>query len=237
MHLFSIKKRLKFFESARNVSVSQRDCFVEWIKNAKLPQRATVLSLSVGDGVWDYFAMSSDNRIKKIIATDIVENPVKKEDIALLKKYGEWDYIKVTPEGKLPFKNSFFNLLFHQDTIEHVEKPFIFISEQYRVLKKDGILVFGTPNLFRLTNIVKLFFGRLNFPTAIGRNIELGTFVHVQEFYEQQIKVLLKEAGFRNIEVRHCFFGVNTLKIMFSKYPRSNLGKGLCHYLMFKCVK
>ena len=175
--------------------------------------------------------------IKKIVATDIVDNPVDKESIDVLKKLGDWEFKKVEAEKPLPFPNESFDLVFHQDVIEHVKKPYLFVSEQYRVLKKGGSLIIGTPNILRPANLVKLMFGKLRFPVKIGENEEIGEYVHIQEFSEFQLKNLLEEVGFKNIEVRHCYFGIWPLRVTFSLYPKGNLGKGMCHYLMVKCRK
>lgn len=236
MHLNSFKNRLDNPKISA-VEISQRDCFVNWLKEINLTKNNTVLSVSVGDGIWDYLTFLHNKSITKIIATDIIENPVTEDGIALLRNIGQWEYRKVLAEKPLPFGDESFGLIFHQNVLEHVEKPFLFLSEQYRVLKKNGVLIFGTPNLFRPGNLLKLFFGRLNFPIKIGFNIELGDYVHIQEFYEQQLKILLQEVGFKDISVAHCFFGIHPLNITISKYPKSGIGKGMCHYLMLKCFK
>lgn len=235
MHLNSLKNRRDNPLSA--VELSQRDCFINWIKRVDLPKNSTAFSVSVGDGIWDYLAFSNNKNITKIIATDIVENPVDQEGIKILKAAGEWKFKKVLVEKPLPFRDKSFDIIFHQDVVEHVEKPFLFLLEQYRVLKKGGILIVGTPNLFRPINVLKLVFGKLNFPVKMGHNIEIGDYVHIQEFYEQQLKVLLQESGFKNIEVVHCFFGIHPLNITISKYPKSAIGKEMCHYLLLKCCK
>jgi len=201
-------------------------------------KNGVALSVSTGDGLSDYLVFSnSGGAIKKIVATDIVDNPVDKESVEILKKLGDWEFKKVEAEKPLPFPNESFDLVFHQDVIEHVKKPYLFVSEQYRVLKKGGSLIIGTPNILRSANLVKLMLGKLRFPVKIGENEEIGEYVHIQEFSEFQLKNLLEEVGFKNIEVRHCYFGIWPLRITFSLYPKGNLGKGMCHYLMVKCRK
>lgn len=236
MHLNSLKERRDNLETTA-VGISQRNCFINLLQEVDLPKNSAALSVSVGDGIWDYFAFSSNKNIKKIIATDIVDNPVDKEGITTLKAAGKWEFKKVVAEKPLPFLDNSFELVFNHDVIEHVEKPFLFLSEQYRVLKKGGTLIFSTPNLFRPTNLLKLVFGKLNFPIKMGHNIELGDYIHIQEFYEQQLRVLLEEIGFNNIKVMHSFFGIHPLNLTIAKYPKSAIGKGMCHYLIFKCTR
>ncbi|MCX6794942.1 MAG: methyltransferase domain-containing protein [Candidatus Falkowbacteria bacterium] len=236
MHLNSLKDRLNN-PKISVIEISQRNCFIDWLQKLELPRDSKALSVSVGDGVWDYLAFSNNKNITKIIATDIVENPVNQDDVAALNTIGKWEFEKVSAEKPLPFPAESFNLIFHQDVIEHVEKPFLFLSEQYRVLRKGGTLIFGTPNLFRPANLLKLIFGKLKFPVKIGYNLEIGDYIHIQEFYEQQVKILLQEVGFENIAVKYCFFGIHPLNITVSKYPTSKIGRSLCHYLMFNCRK
>jgi len=236
MHLNSIASRLTNPKTSK-VEIAQRDCFCAWLKKVELPAKAVALSVSTGDGVWDYLTFLNGKAVSRIIATDIVEAPTKSEDIQLLRTYGEWEFVKVMPESGLPFPAESLDLIFHQDVVEHVSQPYLFLSEQYRVLKKNGALIVGTPNLFRPANIVKLLLGRLNFPVKIWSNHEIGDYIHVQEFYAQQMVLMLKEVGFRNIEVEYCFFGIHPLNITLSKYPKSAIGRQLCHFLMFRCLK
>jgi len=192
--------------------------------------------VSVGNGIWDYLAFLHNKTIRKIVATDVIENPVRKNDVEILRRIGDWKFKRVIPEGKLPFKSNSFDLIFHQDVIEHTKKPHLFLSEQFRVLKKDGFLIFGTPNLLRPANIIKLIFNKLHFPVTLGSTIELGDCTHIQEFNSQQIVVMLKEIGFKDIEVKNCFFGIHLLNIVFKDYLRKD-NCNLCHFLMFKCKK
>jgi hypothetical protein len=49
-----------------------------------IPTNAKALSVSVGDGFWDYSLFKHHKNIKSITATDIVECPVHAEDIEML---------------------------------------------------------------------------------------------------------------------------------------------------------
>ena len=237
-HLKTLKER-KDNSRLSPIEISYRNIFKELLQDINIKEKNGVaLSVSTGDGLSDYLVFSnSGGAIKKIVATDIVDNPVDKESVEILKKLGDWEFKKVEAEKPLPFPNESFDLVFHQDVIEHVKKPYLFVSEQYRVLKKGGSLIIGTPNILRPANLVKLMFGKLRFPVKIGENEEIGEYVHIQEFSEFQLKNLLEEVGFKNIEVRHCYFGIWPLRITFSLYPKGKVGEGMCHYLMVKCRK
>lgn len=238
-YLMSLKERL-YNPKVSKVEQVQREVFMRVVKSIDFledSKQVIALSISTGDGMWDYLVFINNNKIKKIIATDIVDNPVNSQGMSFLKSCGEWEFVKVEPEAKLPFEDEIFNLVFHQDVVEHVEKPSLFLAEQYRVLKKKGVLLFGTPNLLRPVNILKLLLGKLYFPIKIGYNQEIRDYIHVQEFYEQQMKILLKEVGFKDITVFHSFFGIHFLNLAFSFYPKSNFGKTMAHYLTFMAKK
>ena len=237
MHIQSLKNRRDNIEKS-DFEVCLRDTFIEFLKKINISENSTALSVSVGNGFWDYLVFKYLSRVKKIIATDVVDNPVDKEGIALLNELGEWEFKKVEAEKNLPFADNSFDMVFHQDVVEHVKKPYLFLSEQHRVLKEGGTLILGTPNIFRPSNVVKLLIGKLFFPLNIGGfNEEIGEAFHMQEFNEFQLKNLLEEVGFKDIEIKHCYFGIWFLRITFKLYPKGRLGKGLCHYLMVKCRK
>lgn len=235
MHLPSLKERLENPKVA-TVEISMRNSFIEWIRELEVPNNAKALSISVGDGIWDYLAFKNNVNIKEIVATDVVDNPVSAESLSLLNEYGKWNFVRIPPEQPLAFENESFDLVFHQDTLEHIEKPFLFLSEQYRILKKGGILIFGTPNLFRPMNLFKLVFGKLQFPHKIGANDEIGEYIHIQEYHQRQIVVLLKEVGFKQIQTKYCFFGLHQFQLG-TRYPKNPICQALSHYMMFKCIR
>jgi SAM-dependent methyltransferase len=45
----------------------------------------------------------------------------------------------------LPYESEIFDLVLHSDTLEHVEKPLVALSQIFRVLKKGGMTIFTTP--------------------------------------------------------------------------------------------
>ncbi len=220
-----------------DMELSQRGVFSRVLASLKLPSHSTALSVSVGDGIWDSIAFTANSHIKKIVATDIVANPVYPEDVTHLRKQGAWEFRRVEAEKVLPLQNNAYDLVFHHDVIEHVQKPYLFLNEQHRVLKKGGHIVFGTPNLHRPANILKLIAGRLQFPVTIGHNEEIGDYIHIQEFYKEQLQVMLEEIGFKQVTVHYCFFGLYFLNTTFSLYPESKIGQSLCQYLICSAQK
>jgi len=60
---------------------------------------------------------------------------------------------------RFPYNNNFFDVIFANHVIEHLVNVGLFVSEIYRVLKKDGYVVIGTPNLASWHNVFALFLG------------------------------------------------------------------------------
>lgn len=222
----------------------QHDIFVKTVSALVLPSAAAALSVSCGDGSWDWLAFASNPDLKSIVATDVVDCPVTGDDVTRLNRHGAWSYQKVTPDRVWPFDDNCFDLVFHMDVLEHTSKPGLFLSENYRVLKSGGYLLCGTPNIFRPANVLKLLLGKLAFPCGLGPGIfnprylnpgiPSDTMTHVQEFNQYQLRIMLEEAGFEMVSTDCCFFGVSFLKLKFKDFPVGNLGRNLCQYLF--CV-
>lgn len=195
-------------------------------------RNAKALSVSCGDGIWDYLALSSNTGVSAITATDVVECPVKSGDVELLRSLGEWSFQQILPDAALPFSQDSFDVAFSQDVIEHTPRPFRFLSEQYRVLRGGGRVIVGTPNVLRPANLVRALLGKLQFPMTIGHFEEIGDYVHVQEFHEQQLKLMLEEVGFVDVAVIPLYFGPSMLNVSFSDYPQEGAGRTLAHFLL-----
>ena len=236
MHLASIKDRLNN-PKLSVIEKCQREVFCNIVSSLSLKNKSEVLSVSCGDGIWDYLLFESHKSIRKIVATDVVPCPVKEQDQQLLNTFGTWEFQRVDCSGKLPFKDDRFSFIYHQDVIEHTETPFLFLKEQYRVLKNGGSIIVGTPNIFRPANIAKLLLGNLRFPVKIGGNEEIGDYIHVQEFHEQQLNLMLHEIGFKDIKIYHQYFGLSITNVAIAKYPKSNFGKLFSHFLTFHAYK
>jgi ubiquinone/menaquinone biosynthesis C-methylase UbiE len=67
--------------------------------------------------------------------------------------------------SKLPYENESIDLIISNQTIEHTKELFWVFHEMTRVLKVDGSLIIGVPNLASLHNRILLAFGKQ--PTSI----------------------------------------------------------------------
>jgi len=60
---------------------------------------------------------------------------------------------------KLPYENDFFDFIILNQIVEHTKEIFWIFSEVRRVLKPNGLIVVGVPNLAALHNRLGLLFG------------------------------------------------------------------------------
>jgi hypothetical protein len=74
--------------------------------------------------------------------------------------------------------------------------------------------------------------GKLFFPMVIGHNDEIGDYVHEQEIHEQQLNIMLEEAGFVDVAVCPMYFGPSMLNVSLCDYPESGVGRIFAHFLL-----
>lgn len=69
-------------------------------------------------------------------------------------------HVKMTDVSQgISFNDSFFDVIFAGEIIEHQIDDKLFLSECYRVLKRGGALIITTPNLCSLTNRILILLG------------------------------------------------------------------------------
>ncbi len=117
MHLKSIIERLDDPKLSR-VEFVQRVAHIDLIKKVKpTSNNLKMLSFSCGDGIWDMLSAKNNLKIKTIIATDIVDNPVKLDDQKLIKEYADWSFKKLIPDAGLPFGDNEFDIIICKNVI------------------------------------------------------------------------------------------------------------------------
>ena len=123
--------------------------------------RGTVLDVGAGDG-------TLTARLKRegfaVQAADLVTDGFRPSDIEIT--------VADFNDG-LPFEDGRFEVVVATEIIEHLENPWHFVRELYRVTKPNGVVIVSTPNLANV--YVRLFYaltGRLyNFLESAYRGI------------------------------------------------------------------
>lgn len=87
----------------------------------------------------------------------------------------------------LPFENNSFDAVLCNHVIEHIPQPNTAMSEIFRILKPDGILIIGVPNEGCILASIR--------NNILQRSI-LKTTDHVNFFTKKKIKQLIESSGF-----------------------------------------
>ena len=98
----------------------------------------------------------------------------------------------------IPFKENFFDIVFFNHVIEHIENDFLALQNIYKMTKKGGVVIFGTPN-------EGAFFWQLAY--KIEPKIKKST-DHVQFYTANSFCELAKKAGFKIKHVEHMGWGL-----------------------------
>jgi SAM-dependent methyltransferase len=128
------------------------------------------------------------------------------------------DNVKSTPSVmasalELPFIDEAWDVVTAFDIVEHITLPDVFLSECYRVLKRDGFFIISSPNLATLYNriVVPLGFmpyhydpSRYNVGRIRRRCIDGGprsqlNMGHISVFTHNALKALLNIHGFHTV--------------------------------------
>ena len=110
----------------------------------------------------------------------------------------------VTP---LPFPDASFQAIVFSEVLEHLRlSPSLVFKELRRLLADNGFLLVTTPNVARLTNIVKLLFGRNPsepFPKNVVTDNITEYLTHIREYTMGELRELLSCAGFEILNARY----------------------------------
>lgn len=94
-----------------------------------------------------------------------------------------------------PFKDDTFDSICGFEVIEHLWNTTEFLRECNYVLKKDGRVIFSTPNIKHWRN-------RLNLLLGNDENFEVSEYGHIRYFSPESLKRYMEEAGFKVVEIR-----------------------------------
>ena len=163
-----------------------------------------ILDIGIGYGFLDIF-------LKQGFGLDITGMEIE-ENIRAYCPLVELHGIPIIP-GRLsrkdcPIANNSFDIVILSEVIEHLRiSPLKALSEIKRILKPGGQLLLTTPNMARLTNILRLLMGRNiieEFPDDDRQlNHITDKMTHIREYTMKELKLLLGRAGFEIVEARY----------------------------------
>lgn len=106
----------------------------------------------------------------------------------------------------LPFEKDFFDVIILGEVIEHFTySPLIPLEKIQKVLKKDGLLILTTPNIFRIIELLKIFSGYNFFYNQISPHQSKPIWYKEKRFYYRhnklysmkELRQIMIQAGFR----------------------------------------
>ena len=91
----------------------------------------------------------------------------------------------------LPFEDESFDAVVSFDVVEHILADEQFVHEAFRVCKKGGFVILGTPNRLRLSNRLMRLIGKpISYPYYLGPDT-----IHLREYTREQFDSLCKDSG------------------------------------------
>ncbi len=160
------------------------------IKNL-VPVNSKLCDLGCGSGKFLYSIASN---IKEGVGVDYSIRPHKIANLS---------FIKTDLEKKIKLQSNKFNVVTSLAVLEHLNNPENLVREAYRILKKNGKLIMTTPS--KLSKPILEFLAFLN---LINRGHIKD---HKHYFNKEELIMMLKKAGFKDIKISSFEFGMNDL--------------------------
>ncbi len=165
------------------VRISKSLEIISTYKN-KLGNSLKALDIGCGDG-------KISEKIKdlgiEVYGLDVSEQALKKAEMRGIKtQVGD-------VHEQFPYPDSFFDIIFAGEVIEHIADPRKFVTEANRILRAGGLFVITTPNLAGLESRVKMLFGKI--PRCI-EPLSSHHYQHVRPFTFSSLKEFLERGGF-----------------------------------------
>jgi len=154
--------------------------------------------LDIGCGAYPYFLANTEFKQKYGVdksetITQYSDPPGTPNPLHLQ----QWDFTK---QPQLPFENNYFNVVTILAVLEHIEPPNTrpLISEIFRILQKDGLLILTTPAAWTNPLLHRMALLKLVSPVEI--------YDHKDTFSHKKITALLENCGFKKENIRLGYF-------------------------------
>lgn len=168
-----------------------------------------ILDQACGEGVWlNQFAKFTDP--KNVYGFDIDPESI---EIALKQTSIPKDNLKVCAAENLDFPSNYFDIVFSNEVLEHVNDDKKSVEEVMRVLKPGGQFIFFTPNRgwpFETHGMFcngKYYWGNIPFLPWMPKRIFKKFAPHVRNYSNSEIRKLIKNSGGKIIYHTHVFSG------------------------------
>jgi SAM-dependent methyltransferase len=154
--------------------------------------------LDYGCGMGGVSKLFLDRYQCEIDAVEISENELKKA----MATFGESD-INFMLLDKFSFPKSHYDLIFSSQVIEHVHNPGNYLSKINSMLKEDGFLLIGLPNIINAHTFIEMF--RLSEKRAIQHSKKIfkeyhKAIHHINSWEPTHFITLLASCGFEVVK-------------------------------------
>lgn len=141
-------------EKEINRHLQEREKFLNLIEILLKKNFQRVLEIGAGSAIDSYYLSGSST--PTFFAIDISYSAIKVAQ--KMKEKFEGDVkLCICNANQICFKDKSFDLVFSQGLIEHFKNPLPILTEQVRVLKKDGFLIIDVPRRYHIYTIYKHF--------------------------------------------------------------------------------
>lgn len=123
---------------------------------------------------------------------------VHPSDIENLMEVKNQNFRSADMNEKLPYPDNFFDAVVCIDGIEHLENPFSFIRESFRILRPGGSIILSTPNVNSMRSRWRWFWTSHHNKDKVPLNEMQPSYLHhINMMPYQRLRYILHRNGFR----------------------------------------
>lgn len=200
----------------------------------RIHTESKILDFGAGAGymcqkIGNYFKSQGMQPKEHIFACDIEINNFQYPDI---------ECRKISTDSMIPYDDESFDLIYAIEVMEHLRRPYDFIDQAYKKLKKGGWLVFSVPNILHFKSRLQFLFtgfGEMYGPLS-SKEKDAGRICgHIMPLNYSHFAYGVKRSGFKSFELfidrrkRSSLF-LSLLFFPFLKYATYKYNKNLKKY-------